>query len=100
MTDLPSSRAVTRTGCPPTIGMEDENFLEKTTSTEREEDTMTLISFPNKMLQMYIIMYYNVISVLSSPGGDTGGERVSLVPGGTGADSSVVHHLAVSVGST
>ena len=62
MTGLPSSRAVTRTGCPPTIGMEDENFLEKTTSTEREEDTMTLISFPNKMLQMYIItmlsLYY------------------------------------------
>ena len=39
-------------------------------------------------------------AVLSSPGGDTGGERVSLVSRGTGADGSMIHHLAVSVGST
>ena len=33
--------------------MEDENFLEITTSTEREEDTMAMISFLNKKSRIH-----------------------------------------------
>jgi len=39
-------------------------------------------------------------AVLTPPGGDTGGERVSLISGWTGADRPVIHHLAVGVCST
>ena len=49
MTDLPQYLAVTPIGYPPTIEMEDENFLEKTTSTDTEGDTTTMIIFQNNV---------------------------------------------------
>ena len=79
--------------------MEDENFLEKTTSTDTEGDTTTMIIFQNNV--QYNITIQNVVTacltaaVLTSPGGDTGGERVSLISGWTGADSPVIHHLSI-----